>query len=219
MNEISKRYGDILYSVDVLNEIASDSPDKVLRESKWLEKLGEDYYINVLRIAKKNFPNVNLFYNEYGEEREEKRKNIIEIINRIKEIEHREGIVLLDGIGIQSHYSSMTTDEQIKEAYRDYSMLGKILQVTELDVSNKGEEGKFNYQTNRVFRTVLDCVTTYGVSLVNIWGISSTISWKSGKVDNYLDKNCNVSAYSKKIVELYSKKRKISLDNEKQYNC
>ena len=82
-----------------------------------------------------------------------------------------------------------------------------------------GEEGKFNYQTNRVFRTVLDCVTTYGVSLVNIWGISSTISWKSGKVDNYLDKNCNVSAYSKKIVELYSKKRKISLDNEKQYNC
>ncbi len=103
--KIYERYGDILYSVDVLNEIVSDNPDEALRESPWKDKLGDAYYIDVLRIAKKNFGNIPLFYNEYGEERESKRNNILKVINKIKEVEKQEGITLLDGIGIQSHYS------------------------------------------------------------------------------------------------------------------
>ena len=214
MSELSNRYSDVFYSIDVLNEITSDTPDKVLRDSKWKDKLGEDYYINILKLAKKNFPNIDLYYNEYGEERPEKRKNIIEIIKNIQKVEKEEGIVLLDGIGIQSHYSTMTTDESIKEAYSDYSKLGKKLQITELDVSNDGKHQDFNYQTNRVFRTVLDCATTYDVQLFNVWGISSNISWESGRIDNYLDCNNNVSKYSQKIINAYSKKKKINRENE-----
>lgn len=210
MNELGKRYSDIFYSIDVLNEIASDYPNEVLRDSKWKDKLGEDYYINILRIAKKNFPNTELYYNEYGEERPEKRKNIIEIINSIKKIENQENITLLDGIGIQSHYSAETSDEQIKDAYNDYSKTGKKMQITELDVGSNTSEEQFDYQTNRVFRTVLDCATSYKVKLVNIWGVSSRISWKSGRVNNYMDKNgINTSFYSEKIINAYSKKRKL----------
>ena len=213
IRELSNRYSDVFYSIDILNEIASDTPDKMLRDSKWKDKLGEDYYINILKLAKKHFPNTDLYYNEYGEERPEKRKNTIEIIKNIQKVENEEGIVLLDGIGIQSHYSTMTTDESIKEAYSDYSKLGKKLQITELDVSNNGEQQDFNYQTNRVFRTVLDCATTYGVQLFNVWGISSKISWKSGRIDNYLDCNNNVSKYSKKIINTYSKREKLNKQN------
>ena len=213
IRELSNRYSDVFCSIDILNEIASDTPDKMLRDSKWKDKLGEDYYINILKLAKKHFPNTDLYYNEYGEERPEKRKNTIEIIKNIQKVENEEGIVLLDGIGIQSHYSTMTTDESIKEAYSDYSKLGKKLQITELDVSNNGEQQDFNYQTNRVFRTVLDCATTYGVQLFNVWGISSKISWKSGRIDNYLDCNNNVSKYSKKIINTYSKREKLNKQN------
>jgi GH35 family endo-1,4-beta-xylanase len=210
MGELANRYSDVFYAIDVLNDIASDTPDKVLRDSEWKDKLGEDYYINVLRIAKKHFPNIDLYYNEYGEERPEKRQNIMEIVRRIQEIEKREGITLLDGIGIQSHYYMYTTDDSIKAAYSDLAKLGKKLQITELDVANDGEEQDFNYQTNRVFRTVLDCATSCGIELFNIWGISSNISWKKGKIDTYLDSNNNVSKYVKRIVETYSKKRKFT---------
>ena len=214
MEEIARRYSDILYSVDVLNEIASEIPGKMLRDSKWKDKLGDDYYINILKIAKKHFPNIDVIYNEYGEENPEKRKNIIAIIEKIKEVEERDGIILLDGLGIQSHYSVQTPDQSIKEAYADFVKLGKKLQVTEFDVSNKGNQNEFNYQTNRVFRTVLDCAATFGIDLFNIWGVSSKISWKSGKVDNFLDKNGNISKYSSKVIETYSEKKKTNTKND-----
>ena len=154
--KINERYGDIIYSVDVLNEIVSDNPDEVMRESPWKDKLGDEYYIEVLRIAKNNFGNIPLFYNEYGEERKSKRNHILQVVNRIKEVEKQENVILLDGIGIQSHYSNQTSDNDIKRAYMDYIKTGKILQITEFDVSRlRDEVGDFDYQTNRVFRTVV----------------------------------------------------------------
>ena len=117
-------------------------------------------------------------------------------------------------MGIQSHYSVQTPDQSIKEAYADFVKLGKKLQVTEFDVSNKGNQNEFNYQTNRVFRTVLDCAATFGIDLFNIWGVSSKISWKSGKVDNFLDKNGNISKYSSKVIETYSEKKKTNTKND-----
>ena len=213
--KIYERYGDILYSVDVLNEIVSDNPNEVLRESPWKDKLGDEYYIDILRIAKKNFGNIPLFYNEYGEERESKRNHILMVINRIKEVEKQEGITLLDGIGIQSHYSNQTTDDDIKRAYKDYIKTGKELQITEFDVSRfRNETGYFDYQTNRVFRTVLDCATSCKIRLMNLWGISPKISWLNKEKSTgecLLDENGNITKYSNKLIETYSYKRKHSL--------
>ena len=213
--KINERYGDIIYSVDVLNEIVSDNPDEILRESSWKDKLGDEYYIEVLRIAKKNFGNIPLFYNEYGEERESKRNHILQVINRIKEIEKQENVILLDGIGIQSHYSNQTPDNDIKRAYMDYAKTGKKLQITEFDVSHpKNEVSDFDYQTNRVFRTVLDCATSCKIQLMNLWGISSKISWLNKEKSTgecLLDENGNITMYSNKLIEAYSYKRKQTL--------
>ena len=111
-----------------------------MKESSWKDKLGDEYYIKVLRIAKKNFGNIPLFYNEYGEVRESKRNHILQVINRIKEVEKQENVILLDGIGIQSHYSNQTPDNDIKRAYMDYAKTGKKLQITEFDVSRPKNE-------------------------------------------------------------------------------
>lgn len=213
MNKLNERYGDVIYTVDVLNEIASDTPDKVLRDSPWKEKLGEEYYIEVLKLARKNFGNVPLAYNEYGEERADKRRNIIEIVNKIKLIEQTENISLLDVIGVQSHYSNITLDGSIKDAYRDYSTLGKELQVTELDISNNGNSKVRDLQTNRVYRTVMEAASIANVKLMNIWGISPEISWKSGKVNNFLCDKGKISIYAQKLINCYSKRKKIVNQN------
>lgn len=208
MNKINSRYGDIIYAVDVLNEIASDTPDKILRDSKWKDKLEERYYIDILKIAKKNFRDIPLFYNEYGEERSEKRKNILSIINKIKQVEEKEGIILLDGLAIQSHYSNVTPDQDIKQAYFDLSQIGKQLQITELDVSNDKPNTLFDYDSNRVFRTILDCTSTLGIKHINMWGVSSSISWRKDKVNTFLDSKGNISQYSSLIIKTYSSKKK-----------
>ena len=121
---------------------------------------------------------------------------------------------MLDGIGIQSHYSNQTSDNDIKRAYIDYVKAGKILQITEFDVSrSKDEVGDFDYQTNRVFRTVLDCATSCKIQLINLWGISSKISWLNKEKSTgecLLDENGNITMYSNKLIETYSNKKKCS---------
>lgn len=213
MHKLNERYKDIIYTVDVLNEIASDTPDKILRDSPWKDKMGDEYYIEILKIAKKNFGNIPLVYNEYGEERKEKRRNIIFIVNKIKSVEQIENTSLLDIIGIQSHYSNHTMDASIKEAYHDYSSLDKELQVTELDVSTNEVSQNCDLQTNRIYRTVLGSAIASKVKLINFWGVSSSISWKSKKINNFLDENGNLSVYAKKIVECFSNKYKLSKEN------
>ncbi len=204
--ELNKRYKDVIYAVDVLNEIASDQKGEVLRESKWKDLLGPEYFIDILKIAKKNFTGMPLFYNEYGEERKDKRENILAIIGKIKEKEAEEGITILDGIGIQAHYNAYTQDKDIKEAFLDYSKTGKILQITEFDVSNDGNSNYFDYQTDRVYKTVLENAMLFKIKLFSMWGVSQDISWKSKEINNFLTSEGTVSEYAIKIIQNYSLK-------------
>lgn len=214
MSKLYQRYSDIIYTVDVLNEIASDTSDKILRESAWKDIIGDEYYIDILRIAKKNFKNIPIAYNEYGEEHVEKRRNVMTIVNKIKSVEQKENIHLLDVIGIQSHYSRLTTDESIQDAYRDYLTLDKELQVSELDVLNNGLDDKIDYQTNRVYRTVMGTASASKVKLINLWGVSSIVSCNSKRINNFLDANGNVSIYSQKLIKCYSKKNIMKNNSE-----
>ena len=212
MDRLYSRYGDVIYTVDILNEIVADEPDKVLRDSKWKEVLGDRYYIDILKIAKANFKEIPLVYNEYGEENAHKRKNIIKVINDIKEYEEETGKTILDGIGVQAHYTIGTQDNDIKEAFRDYYETGKEIQITEFDVAYRDENPT---QTNRVYRTILDCAAAYNIGLVNLWGVSSRISWKSNQVSNFLDKDGNIIPECKKILNAYSLKLKgMSIESE-----
>ncbi len=210
---LSNRYGtDVFYSIDVLNEIVADinseefKNGEILRDSKWKEKLGNNYYLIILKLARKYFSNVNLVYNEYDEINLEKRHRMIRLINDIKREEMLTGTTLLNSIGLQSHYNEYTSDEDIKETYKDLSQTGKLLQVSELDV--RQINGYDSVQTNRIFRTVLDCATTYNVDYFTFWGPTSSISWKSKKVRTFLNDEGAIDNNVKQIVNTYSQKRK-----------
>ena len=71
----------------------------------WYKTLGKHYYIEVFKMAREIFgENVKLFYNDCNEGNKEKQKIITTAINHIKEYEIQNGIRLIDGFGMQSHY-------------------------------------------------------------------------------------------------------------------
>ena len=215
---VGKRYPNC-YCWDVLNEIVPDvhtpKPTKQekadgLRHSKWLEYLGKDFYIDVLEIARENLPEgTKLFYNEYGEQNPEKRKAIIHIIENIKEYEKRTGKVILDGIGLQSHYDLNTTEQQIEDIYKDFSLTGKEIQVTEMDVAPGYDKNgcptpsipQNITQYARIWNKVFSCVQSYGMTSFTGWGISDALSWYKNTGCTMIAKDGSIKEFAKDFLE------------------
>ena len=201
---IASRYGnDFFPCIDVLNEIASENFEAgaILRESKWKEKLGNDYYLTVLGLARKYFPKALLVYNEYDESVKGKRDCIIKIVEKIKEEEKRSGLLLLNCLGLQSHYHGFVQVQEIEEVFQDLSLINKDLQITELDIVKVNDDDK-------IFKTILECSLKYKVKYLSFWGPTSKVSWKSLKVRTFLDDKGNIDAACRKIAEAFSFKNK-----------
>lgn len=178
------------YCWDVLNEIVTDIPFEEkrdnIRHSKWFEYLGEDFYIDVLEIARDNLPKgTKLFYNDYGEQYPQKRKAILEIIEKVKKYEKKTGKVILDGIGLQSHYDLNVTEQQLEEIYHDFSTTGKEIQVTEVDIApGIDEEGNhIPYNLNnieqyaKIWSKIFELSERYDVQAFTGWGVNDDLSW------------------------------------------
>lgn len=182
------------YCWDVLNEIVPDvhtndlSEQEIedgLRHSKWMEYLGSEFYIDVLEIARANLPKgTKLFYNEYGEQHPQKRKAILSIIDRIKQYEEINGKVILDGIGLQSHYDVQVTPEQIEEIYSDFSKTGKEIQITEADITpgeksptERREYNPNNLQYEVIWKKLYESAEKYGLDAFTCWGVNDNLSW------------------------------------------
>lgn len=185
------------YCWDVLNEIVPDvhtshpseqEKQDEIRHSKWMEYLGKDFYIDVLEIARDNLPEgTKLFYNEYGEQHPEKRKAILSIIENIKQYEERTGKVILDGIGLQSHYDLQTTPEQIEAVHSDFSKTGKEVQITEADImlGMKSPTERMEYnpdspQYEILWKKLYECARKYGIEAFTGWGVNDNLSWYRG---------------------------------------
>lgn len=225
MKNVGERYPKC-YCWDVLNEIVPDmhtskpsEEEKLdgLRHSKWFEYLGKDFYLDVLEIARDNLPEgTKLFYNEYGEQNPEKRKAIIQVIENIKKYEQQTGKVLLDGIGLQSHYDLNMTEQQIEDIYKDFSLTGKEIQVTEIDVvpgydrygHHLPYESKNMPKYEKIWNKVFSCAKAYGVKAFTGWGISDSLSW-------YKNIGCTMVSENGSIKEFA---RDFFKDNHKENN-
>ena len=185
------------YCWDVLNEIVpdmhtgqptEDERKDGLRHSKWMEYLGEDYYIDVLKIARANLPEgTKLFYNEYGEQHPEKREAILKVIEKIKQYEQDNGETILDGIGLQSHYDVKMTPKQIEDIHREFAATGKEIQITEVDFApGLKDDGKTpeEYDPNNpryeiLWKTLYECARKYGIKALTCWGVNDDLNWFS----------------------------------------
>jgi endo-1,4-beta-xylanase len=126
---VASRYDGKVYSWDVVNEALNE--DGTLRNSIFLQKLGDNYIVEAFRLAQKASPHSKLYYNDYNIEQPKKRAGTIALIKKIQAAGVR-----IDGVGIQGHWKAGNVPlNDIEESIKDFSALGIEVMFTELDLS------------------------------------------------------------------------------------
>jgi len=135
----------VIDQIDVMSDFNSS-------ENKyWKDVLGDEkYYITILKLVRKYFPNTMLLINESNELLDYVCNDYVLMIKDITEVSNKEGIKLLDGIGISSHitefieyYGRELKGSDIYEAMVKYASFKLPIYRTEFDY--KPMEDKYNY--------------------------------------------------------------------------
>ena len=131
IDSVVGRYKGKIYAWDVINEAIDDNPDNFLRNSKWLEIIGDDFLTKAFEFAHEADPEAKLFYNDYNIIIPEKRDRVLKLIAKLKSED-----APIDGIGIQGHWSIFSpSEDELRQALKMYTETGLDVQITELDVS------------------------------------------------------------------------------------
>lgn len=179
------RYASRLRHWDVVNEaIDHDSPHALgLRQSPFVEMLGDDFVPEAFKAARAAAPGVTLYYNDFGlcagtAWWVRKRKLVLAALER-----WLKAGAPIDGLGIQSHL--VLGEPFDPNAFRtfldDVAGLGLDITLSELDV----READFTLplpqrqqaaadRVRRYLDTALDSPAVKGVMC---WGLSSAHSW------------------------------------------
>lgn len=203
INTVASRYDGKVYSWDVVNEALNE--DGTLRNSIFLQKLGDDYIVEAFRLAQKAAPHTKLIYNDYNIEQPKKRAGAIAIIKKIQAAGVR-----IDGVGIQGHWHVDNVPmKEIEESIKEFSALGVQVAFTELDLSvlpnprgransaDISQTADYNTQINPYTKGLPDSMqqklaTAYAdlfslflkykdnIDRVTFWGVNDGQSWLNG---------------------------------------
>lgn len=210
------------YCVDVINEMVADPDeinylknnnlplyeydDNLIRKDFWYKTLGEDYYIEVYKIAREVFgPNIKLFYNDNNEGNSQKQKAYLNILNKLKKEEEKTNLKLIDGFGMQSHYWGDETEDKnyMNNIYSFYTKLGLDIQITEFDVSNHSTKEI----QNRIFNDFISVIGDYNIDTFTMWGLNDTVSWLSEYSPTIVNENFDIKSFGDLCLEHFSNKR------------
>jgi len=132
------RYKGRVDAWDVVNEAATWSDG--LRQSKWLEIIGEDYLDKAFQYAHEADPDAELYYNDYNLWASGKRQTVVDMVKRLQE-----NGVPIHGIGMQTHLGiDGPSIEEIEASIEAFSALGVKVMITELDVNVLPSEDDVN---------------------------------------------------------------------------
>jgi endo-1,4-beta-xylanase len=126
---VVSRYKDKIGGWDVVNEAVNE--DGTLRQTPWLEIIGEDYLLKAFQFAREADPTAQLYYNDFSLEDAPKRAGAIALIKKLQ----AQGAPLA-GIGLQGHYrADWPALRDVDETVEAFARLGLKVMITELDVS------------------------------------------------------------------------------------
>lgn len=182
---IVSRYKGKVQSWDVLNEIIepNDGREDGLRNSKWLEIIGEDYIEHALRYAHEADPDAKLYINDYNTHEFRKREALLSLVTDLLD----KGVPI-HGVGHQMHtnidYPSINL---IDQSIKVFAELGLDNQITELDMSiynnnstryDEVSEQLLKSQANR-YKAIFKVLLKYKdhISSVTFWGLTDDRSW------------------------------------------
>ena len=176
MTYMEENFPGVVVSWDVLNEAVDDGTGK-LRNSRWLEIIGEDYPERAFELARKYAPEGTLlYYNDYNTAAAGKRKGIRSLLDRLA----AEGNI--DGYGFQMHHSTgFPSLIMIRDALDDIGSLGLKLRVSELDVGTSGNT-ETAFRTQALFYANLMKLLrsrSGQIEAVQVWGVTDRMSWRA----------------------------------------
>lgn len=126
---VVSRYKGCIKEWDVVNEAINDGPG-VLRQTPWLQAIGEDYIAEAFKAAHQADPNAILVYNDYNIELDYKRPKAIELLKKL--IDQK---VPIHAVGIQAHWRIDNPPlAEAEKAINEFSALGLKVMITELDL-------------------------------------------------------------------------------------
>lgn len=178
-------YADMFYAYDVANECWME--DGSMRQSYWLQVIGEDYLWHAFNTAKKYAPsNISLYYNDYNEQF--KSQTLVDFVQTLKD---DNGNYLIDGVGFQAH---LYTSDDLDTYFNTVDALGALgikVELTELDVclgkyqgylpqneETEAVQGQFYYNLVNGLLSRKDA-GTLNIDSLTIWGFSDYLSWRS----------------------------------------
>ena len=151
IHTIVKRYKDVVYAWDVVNEAMADDNQggprfgfgrggqepSPYRQSRHFRLCGDEFIAKAFQFAREADPDVLLFYNDYSTVDDGKRERIYNMVKKMKDAG-----VPIDGIGMQGHYNIYFPDEErLEKAINRFKEIVKHIHITELDLRMNNESG------------------------------------------------------------------------------
>jgi endo-1,4-beta-xylanase len=196
-----ERYKGKIHAWDVVNEAVGD--DNKMRASHWYNIMGDDFLVNAFNLAHEVDPKAHLLYNDYNNERKEKREATIDMLKRLQ----KRGAPV-QGVGIQAHIGIDSNLQNFEDSLIAYAELGLRVSLTELDIDVLPSvwdlpvaeiSTRFEYKPERdpytaglpkevdeklakAYETLFKILIKHRdkVDRVTFWGVSDDASWLNG---------------------------------------
>ena len=172
------RYRGRIAVWDVVNEVVADGGSG-LRDTVFLQKLGDGYLELAFRVAHEADPDAILTYNEYGAEGlGAKSDQVYALVRRLKE----RGVPI-GGVGLQMHVAAQSRppSADIAANMRRLAELGLVVNISEMDVRIKDVAGdqstRLTVQRREYQDIVALCVAEPACQAVTFWGFTDLYSW------------------------------------------
>lgn len=166
----------------------------------WGYFIGKEYAVKAFEYARKYCaPDAELFVNDYNLEISPgKLRSLIQFVEYIDK-NNSTGGPLVDGIGTQMHVNTSITKEKVDEMFRVMAATGKLVRITELDVS-VGTANPTTYQLDAQAKTYRMIVESYKENVpeaqqsgITVWTLSDApaehLYWLKDDAPNLFDAN------------------------------
>lgn len=194
---VMEHFGNQVISWDVVNEAMSDNPinpqdwKASLRQTPWLAAIGNDYVEQAFLAAREVLDahpdwDIKLYYNDYNEDYQNKATAIYNMVKEINDNYQKThpGKLLIDGIGMQSHYNLSTDPANVEKSMERFISLGVGISISELDVQatvgGKNIDGADKAQAY-LYARLFKIYTAHAANIerVTFWGMDDGTSWIS----------------------------------------
>lgn len=194
---VVEHFGNKVISWDVVNEAMNDNPPAPsdwkasLRQTPWYNAIGDDYVEQAFLAAREVLDahpdwDIRLYYNDYNLDNQNKSKAVYNMANEINANYQKThpGKLLIDGIGMQGHYSLSTNPDNVRASLERFISLGAEVSITELDIQAV-DSGKFTEEAANaqayLYAELFDIFRAHAANMgrVTFWGMDDSTSWRA----------------------------------------